>query len=92
MVNQVGHDYIPTFGIELVEGRNFSIDHPADSGNYILNESAIQTMQIEDPIGEEFRLWGMKGVIIGVMKDYNFKSLHKEIDPICLHMTNPFTR
>ena len=83
-VNQVEHDYIPTFGIELSEGRNFSIDFPADSGNYILNETAIQKMQIDDPIGKEFTLWGMKGTIIGVMKDYNFKSLHKEIDPICL--------
>ena len=89
-INQVEHDYIPTFGIELVEGRNFNIDFPADSANYILNEAAIQKMQIDDPIGKEFRLWGMKGVIIGVMKDYNFKSLHKEIGPICLHITNPF--
>jgi len=84
-VNQVEHDYIPTFGIELSEGRNFSIDRPADSSNYILNEAAIRSMQIDDPIGKEFTLWGMKGTIIGVMKDYNFKSLHKEIDPICLH-------
>jgi len=89
-VNQVGHDYIPTFGIELAEGRNFNIDFPADSTNYILNETAIQRMQIDDPIGKEFRLWGMKGVIIGVMKDYNFKSLHKAINPICLYMNNPF--
>jgi hypothetical protein len=89
-VNRVDHNYIPTFGIELVEGRNFSFDFPADSGHYILNEAAIRKMQIDDPIGKEFRLWGMKGVIIGVMKDYNFKSLHKEIGPICLHISNPF--
>jgi putative ABC transport system permease protein len=81
----VEQDYIPTFGIELAEGRNFSIEFPADSGNYILNETAIQMMQIDDPIGKKFDLWGMKGTIIGVMKDYNFKSLHKEIDPILLY-------
>ncbi len=89
-VTQVGYDYIPTFGIELVEGRNFSIDFPADSFNYILNETAIRKMQMEDPIGKEFRLWGVKGVIIGVIKDFNFKSLHKEIGPICLHISNPY--
>jgi ABC-type antimicrobial peptide transport system permease subunit len=88
-VNKVDHDYIPTFGIELVEGRNFSMDHPTDSSNFILNETAIRMMNIDDPIGTSFRLWGMKGVIIGVMKDYNFNSLHKEIDPICLFITNP---
>ncbi|MCP4313417.1 MAG: FtsX-like permease family protein [Bacteroidetes bacterium] len=88
--NVVDHDYIPTFGIELVEGRNFSIDRPADSSNYILNEAAIRSMQMEDPIGKRFALWGMEGMIIGVMKDYNFSSLHKEIDPIILHISNPY--
>ena len=89
-VNQIDHDYIPTFGIEFAEGRNFSLDYPTDSTNFILNEAAIRMMHIDDPIGKRFTLWGMTGEIIGVVKDYNFKSLHKEIDPICLHITNPF--
>jgi len=88
-VNRVSYDYIPTFGIELVEGRNFSMDHPADSLSYILNEAAIRKMQIDDPIGKRFSLWGMEGIILGVMKDYNFKSLHKEIGPICLYVSYP---
>ncbi|MCJ7718297.1 MAG: ABC transporter permease [Anaerolineales bacterium] len=88
-VNKVDHDYIPTFGIELAEGRNFSLDHPADSSNFILNEAAIRLMNIKDPIGKRFSLWGMNGTIIGVMKDYNFNSLHKVIDPLCLYITNP---
>jgi len=89
-LKKVDHDYIPTFGIGLAEGRNFSLDHPTDSTNFILNETAIRMMNIEDPIGKKFTLWGMEGEIIGVAKDYNFNSLHKEIDPICLHITNPF--
>lgn len=88
-VNQVDPGYIPTFGIELAAGRNFDPDRPADSTNFILNETAIQGMQLEDPIGKRFTLWGMNGEIIGVMKDYHFSSLHKEIEPICLHTTNP---
>jgi putative ABC transport system permease protein len=89
-INKVDHDYIPTFGIEFAEGRNFDPDRPSDSVNFVLNETAIQSMQLEDPIGKKFTLWGMEGQIIGVMNDYHFSSLHKEIEPICLYMTNPF--
>ncbi len=87
--NLVDHDFIPTFGIEMAEGRNFSMDRPADYSNYILNEQAIRLMNLHDPIGKKFTMWGMHGEIIGVMKDYNFKSLHKEIEPLVLYMMDP---
>jgi putative ABC transport system permease protein len=89
-VTKVDEGFIPTFGIEMAEGRNFSIDRPADSNNYILNESAIRIMQMEDPIGKRLNLWGMEGQIIGIMKDFNFKSLHREIEPLCLYMTSKY--
>jgi putative ABC transport system permease protein len=65
------------------------MDHPSDSFNFVLNETAIKSMHLEDPIGKRFTLWGMEGEIIGVMKDFHFNSLHKEIEPICLYITNP---
>jgi putative ABC transport system permease protein len=85
----VDQDYIPTLGIEIAEGRNFDLKRPSDSVNFILNETAIQKMNMEDPIGKGFTFWGMQGEIIGVVKDYNFGSLHKEIEPILLYITNP---
>jgi len=88
-INKVDPDYIPTFGIQLAEGRNFDPDRPSDSVNFILNETAIRRMHLEDPIGKQSILWGMQGEIIGVVKDYNFGSLHKEIEPIILFITNP---
>jgi putative ABC transport system permease protein len=87
--NLVDQDYIPTFGIEMAEGRNFSVDRPADYSNYILNEQAVSLMNLTDPIGKKFGMWGMDGEIIGVMKNYNFKSLHKEIEPLVLFMRDP---
>ena len=87
--NQVDHDYLTIFGIEMKEGRNFSVDRPADYSNYILNEKAVQLMNLDDPIGKKFSLWGMDGEIIGVTKNYNFKSLHKEIEPLILFMMDP---
>jgi putative ABC transport system permease protein len=88
-INKVDQDYIPTLGIEIAEGRNFDLKRPSDSVNFILNETAIQKMNMEDPIGKGFIFWGMQGEIIGVVKDYNFGSLHKEIEPILLYITNP---
>jgi len=82
----VDHDYIPTFGIEMAAGRNFSLDHPSDSGDFILNEAAIRQMGMEDPVGKRFTLWGRDGKIIGVTKDFNYKSVHKEIEPLCMYL------
>ncbi len=82
----VDHDYIPTFGIEMAAGRNFSLDHPSDSGDFILNEAAIRQMGMEDPVGKRFTLWGRDGKIIGITKDFNYKSAHKEIEPLCMYL------
>lgn len=89
IINQVDHNFIPTFSIEMAEGRNFSINRPGDSSNYILNETAIRLMKIEDPIGKRCSMWGTEGQIIGVMKDFNFKSLHKEIEPLLFFISVP---
>ncbi len=81
----VDEDYIPTFGIQMKEGRNFDLSHPTDSGSYILNEAAVRMMGLKDPVGKWFSN-GDKGTIIGVMKDFNFKSLHKPVEPLFLYM------
>jgi putative ABC transport system permease protein len=45
-------------------------------------------MEIADPIGKEFKVWAFHGPIVGVVADYNFKSLHSEIGPV-FYMMNP---
>jgi ABC-type antimicrobial peptide transport system permease subunit len=84
-VASVDHDYIDTFKLKIIMGRNFSKKFSTDSSaGFILNEAAIKAMGIESPIGKQFSLWGTKGAIIGVVKDYHFDSLHKEIEPLIL--------
>ncbi len=78
------HDYVQTFDINLIEGRNFDLGRPADSSNFILNETAIKQMKLKDPIGKWFQFWGTRGYIIGIMKDFNFKSLHRPVEPLLL--------
>ncbi len=84
-VASVDYDYIDTFKLQIIKGRAFSKKFLTDSSaGFILNEAAIKAMGIEHPIGKQFSLWDTKGTIIGVVKDYHFDSLHKEIEPLIL--------
>ena len=87
----VAHDYITTIGAELLEGRDFSVEHPADTANFIINESAAQLMNLQAPIvGQGLRAWGKNGQIVGVVKDFHFTSLKEPVEPLVLIMSNPF--
>ena len=79
--------FIPTMGMELVAGSNFS-DSPADSAHFILNETAVKTIGITDPVGKPFEFLDVHGTIIGVVKDFNFRNLHEKIDPLLFRYTN----
>ncbi len=82
----VDHDYVETLGLELLQGRNFSTDFPADTANFILNEEAVKLMGLNDPVGSQINLFGNEGTIVGVVKDFHFKSLHQQVEPLILHM------
>jgi len=75
------HDYVKTFEMEIVAGRNFSREFPSDVDNYIVNEAAVRRMGLEDPVGKLFSLWEYRGVILGVIKDFHNKPLSQEITP-----------
>ncbi len=81
--NLVDKDYINTLGMKLIEGRGFSA---AASNNIadpiIVNETLIKRHNIESPIGRklsEFFEESFDGTIIGVVKDYHNKSLHRRV-------------
>jgi predicted permease len=78
------HDYIKTFEMELVEGRDFSRDFPTDLQNYIVNEEAVKFMGLKDPVGKLFSIWQYEGQIIGVVKNFHSRPLHNTIEPLVL--------
>jgi len=84
----VGVDYIETMGLQLTDGRSFASDSPTDSSNYILNEEAVRIIGLKSPVGEHFSWGNRNGKIIGIVKDFNFKSLHQNVEPLVLRM-NP---
>ena len=88
--NWVDEDFQKTLGIELIEGRFFSKESQSDMQNgFIVNETAIKAMDLDDPIGKPITTWfGNQGQIIGVVKDYHISSLHREISPMVLLYTD----
>lgn len=93
--NSITYDYIKTMGIELVGGRDFSPSFGLDSMNYLVNEAAARQIGYKEPVGKELTMWGKKGQIIGLMKDFHHNSLHVPIEPLIirLHLKswgNPF--
>jgi putative ABC transport system permease protein len=88
--NWVDHDFLKTFNLKMKEGRFFSEDFVSDqSHSFILNEKAITSLKIKNPIGKKVTSWfGMEGTIIGVVEDFNTTSLHDKLGPIALLATN----
>ncbi|MGC3943001.1 MAG: ABC transporter permease [Chryseolinea sp.] len=76
------YDLIETLGVGMAQGRTFSREHSMDSSAIILNEAAIKVMNMKEPLGKIFNLWGKDLTIIGVAKDFHFQSLHEKVTPL----------
>jgi putative ABC transport system permease protein len=92
----VDEDYIKTLGLKLLAGRNFSKDIGGDVSAYIINETALRELGLgnaEQAIGKtlSWPTWrkpdSLKtGPVIGVVKDFHYKSLHEKIEPAVLQI------
>ncbi len=86
-INWVDPYYIPTMGINVVEGRNFLPDHPADvNGAIILNQTAVENFGWEDAIGKQLPKGFSDAMVVGVMEDFHYYPMHRDIEPLVLHM------
>jgi putative ABC transport system permease protein len=93
-VYAVDPNYIPTLGIQLVQGRNFDANRFSDSSAVIVNEALVKDLQWTDPLNEHLN-WredtvGLGARVIGVAKDYHFLSLEENIEPLFLTMDEFF--
>lgn len=84
----VDPDFLDTYGIELVAGRNFSAAMPTDLGGKValMNEAAVRAFGWHDPaaaVGQQ--MGGFTGPQnIGVVRDFHYKSLHEAVEPLML--------
>ncbi|MBX7152037.1 ABC transporter permease [bacterium] len=84
-------NFVETFGMRMAEGRSFSTAFPSDSlGAFLINEKAKALFGYTDPVGKnvEFPGFQRSGKIVGVVKDFNFASLHNDVEPAAIHL-NP---
>ncbi len=90
---KVDYNYIPMLNIKMMEGRNFSEDFPSDATEaFIINEEAANAMELESPVGKQFRLYGKQGKIIGVMQNAHYSTLHHKINPQVYHVLTDVSR
>ena len=82
--------FFPTYEINLVAGRNFSREFASDSATgFVLNETAVSRLGFSSPaevIDQQMSSGGLRGSIIGVVKDFHFESLHQQIAPMVFYM------
>jgi len=77
----VDYDFIPSYEIKVVAGRNFSKDFPSDSNAALLNETAVRMLGFDNPKQAVNQKIGRETTVIGVVQDYHTEALHKAIDP-----------
>jgi putative ABC transport system permease protein len=92
----VDYDYLKTMGMTVVAGRDFSAEYPTDSADaFILNETAAKTFGLgtpEEAVGKslDWNRWDRKGIkhgkVIGVVRDFHFKSLRDKVSPTVLQI------
>lgn len=82
----VDEDFLQTFEVDLIKGRNFSKAMSTDSSAILINETAARLLDWDSPLQAELTVPARKfrGRVIGVVKDFHFQSLHEEIGPLVL--------
>ncbi|MFD2553389.1 ABC transporter permease [Sphingobacterium tabacisoli] len=81
-----GDDFVHTLGLTLLEGRDINYETLlADSTAVLLNETAIKTMGLQNPIGKYFKWGDATFTIVGIVKDYISGSPYQTIRPLLIH-------
>ncbi|MBN2602266.1 MAG: ABC transporter permease [Candidatus Marinimicrobia bacterium] len=85
----VDFDFVEAMQIEILEGRAFSREYPNDVQEndvnvFMINETLAKIIGKDQIINEKIK-FGVEGTVVGVMKDFNFKSIHNSIEPLVLY-------
>ncbi len=82
----IDEDFLSTYQMTLLAGRNFSGLTAQDSLGVLINEAAVRQLGLENPLGQYIEIPDVSysGEIIGVVNDFNFRSLHEDVGPMIL--------
>jgi putative ABC transport system permease protein len=87
----VTYHFINTYGLKLVEGRDFSEAYPADSAAIILNQSAVKLMRFKEPLGQIVKYQGKQCRVVGVVQDFVWGSPHEPVKPAIIGFIKDWT-
>ncbi len=77
--------FVSVYGLELLEGRDFRKDLPRGITEYLLNEAAVKSMfEGRDPLARRVVYRGDTGRIVGIVRDFNYKTIHSEVEPLII--------
>lgn len=84
----VDENFIDLFKMKMLTGRHFTTTFNGDSSNFVINETAMRLMGLNagNAVGKSLAFGSQKGMIIGVVKDFNFKPLQYSIEPLILRL------
>lgn len=92
-IYEIDFDFISTYHIPVIAGRTYSRSYVTDSAqSMVINEAATKLYgyaRPADAVGKNFVQWGRTGTIIGVVQDFNFRSLHQAVEPLTLRYGYP---
>ncbi|SHJ70723.1 ABC transporter permease [Aquimarina spongiae] len=83
----VNTNFIEMLDMKMKSGRSFTRDHNSDVSRIIFNEKAIDAMNLKDPIGKTIKFRGKEKQIVGVVQNFHFESLYKDITPLFFLLT-----
>lgn len=83
----VGYDFATAMKIGFRSGRDFSQNHLTDKDAVLINETAAEKMGYKNAVGRGLTVNGHKVTIIGVLKDFHFRSLHEQIQPMIIELS-----
>ena len=96
LINQtsVSLDFPEALGVQLTEGRFFSREFGTDSSSVLINEAAVKSLGLKDPVVDQYILqptgpqqW-QRLKIIGIMRDFNIESVHEAVTPVCFTVSS----
>lgn len=88
---EVDENYIPSLGMQMIKGRNFSKEYKSDSTAIILNETAANSVGVLDALDIQLYSPNDNGKaipyrVIGIVKDFNFSTMHQHVGPLVMHL------
>lgn len=80
----VDDSYIPTFGMKIIAGRNFSSQLASDSQAAVINQAMADKIGLKDPIGQKITNGWEHFTIVGIVENFNYESMKQRVEPVCL--------